>query len=173
MSDLDYLNLLTYVQKAHPGTRNNADLPHPANALVLRRWAIPKNFLNISKDLRVSCTKPHNCVNYEVEGKVNYGIVTQIYEFQNPLNEVEWVLKIIPVHNKYPKDLAASTKFFRKLCYLLKVVVGQLESDTVLLSPTLITSVGAYRKLPPDTFNIPSNGIIVRPVDYDSTLSVL
>lgn len=129
--------------------------------------------MNVSNKLRVSSSKPHNCVKYEVEGKVNYGIVIQIYEFKNPVNQDESVLKIAPVHNLYPKDLDSLTKFFCKLCYLLKVVVGRLETSTVLLSPSLVTSVAAYRKLSPDTFNIPADGIIVRPYDYDSTLSVL
>lgn len=141
--------------------------------IEIPRWAIPRTFLKVGKKILVSGTKPNNSIKYKVGEKDNYAIIEQIYQFKNPIGQVDYVLKVFPVHNRYPKDLHSNTWFFRKLCYLLKVVVGTLDKETTLVSLGVVTGVAAYCLLPHNTFNIPESEIIIRPYDYDLHLSVI
>lgn len=168
----DYKGILYLVREEWPETRHHHDLPHPQDSLVLRRWAVPKAFHQISKKILISVMKPNNCVKYIEAGQTKYGIMAEIYEYKFPENKVKTTLKMFPVTNLYPKDLISTSVFFRKLCFLLKVVVGKVESVPIYVSPSRVSCTAAYRMLPPDSFQIPESGIIIRPYDYDSHLSV-
>ncbi|KAG0139957.1 hypothetical protein CROQUDRAFT_693264 [Cronartium quercuum f. sp. fusiforme G11] len=168
----DYIALLNHVREEFPETRHHHHLPHPKNLLILRCWVIPKPFHQNSQKVLISVMKPNNCIKYTDNGKTKYGIITQIYEYKNPENKVKTMLKILPVTNLYPKDLESASHFFHKLCFLLKVVVGKVKDQHCYISPARVSCAACYRMLLPDTFQILESGIIIRPYDYESHLSM-
>lgn len=172
LEEENYQQLLDYVRKDAPGTRDFRELPHPLNARILQAWAVPKPFYRIAEKLLVSVMKPNNCIKYKEKGKSCYGIINQILEYKDYGSTVNTILRLYPVDNIYRQDSESVTHFFRNLCSLLKVVVGRLEENTVYISPHSVTSFAAYQSLPDDTFSILNRGIIIRTYDYDSHLSV-
>lgn len=171
----EYEALLSFVrvEMSMPEARDCNDLPHPKSALVLRPMAITKPHCRISEKMMISVLKPNNCIKYVKDERTCYGLVQQIYNFKDPMDQWQTVLMINPIQDLYGKDLQSPTRFFRKLCFLLKCVVGKVEATFVYVSPVRVRAMAAYRMLLKDTFSVPEDGIILRPYDYDSQLAIV
>ncbi|KAG0149623.1 hypothetical protein CROQUDRAFT_39610 [Cronartium quercuum f. sp. fusiforme G11] len=169
----EYEILLNFSQGRNNQIRDYRKMPHPPNALVLQPYAIPRSTWRISQKLLLSVMKPHNCVLYKHDGKTKYGIIRQIYEFENVKQKWQMVCLVSPINNLYPKDLESPSCFFRYIIFLLKCVVGKIDKDHVIVPTESIVCVAAYRLLPPDVFGIKDNGIILRPYDYNSQLDIV
>lgn len=146
--------------------------PFPTGAKVLHGWAIPRRSIRCG-DVNVTVVGRENCVVARVRGKLQYGMVKQIYclEDQDKLNQD--VIVLSPIKNVFPKKLNVPTARFRYLLYLFKTVVGQVMTQEVLVvRPADVISVAAYRLLPRDTFGIPSEGIILIPAERAPLLDI-
>lgn len=174
LGEEEYEALLTFVrvELSMTETRDFKNLPHPQTALVLRPMAITKPHHRITDKLLLSVLKPNNCIKYVDDERTCYGLVQQIYDFKDPKDQWQTVLMINPIEDLYGKDLQSPSRFFRKLCFLLKGVVGKIERSFVYVSPVKVRAVAGYRLLPKDTFNILEDGIIIRPYDYNSQLAI-
>ncbi|EGG10472.1 uncharacterized protein MELLADRAFT_103067 [Melampsora larici-populina 98AG31] len=169
----EYELLLDFSQVQDNQIQDYRNLPHPPRARVLQPYAIPRATWRVSKRIVVSVLKPNNCIEYKDEGKTKYGIIRQIYEYQNVKEKWETVLLVSPINNLYPKDLESPSRIFRYLIFLLKCVVGQIDKHHIILPTKSVVCVAAYRLLPTDVFGIKDNGIMLRPYDYNSQLDIV
>ncbi|EGG01735.1 uncharacterized protein MELLADRAFT_110771 [Melampsora larici-populina 98AG31] len=172
LDDEEYEALLSYVQIKSPDARDHRKLPHPPNAKVFQPYVAPTKTWKVSDRVSVSVLKPNNCIEFKQHGKVQYGFVRQIYHFATPEGKWNTVFLVNPINNLFPKDLDSTSKDFRYILFLLKAVVGIVEEEFTYLSPQSVSCVAAYRLLPPHTFGIAEAGIILRPSDYNSQLSI-
>ncbi|MBW0501189.1 hypothetical protein O181_040904 [Austropuccinia psidii MF-1] len=161
-----YDQLLAYVRaRSNQTIRSRHEVPHPMNALILSGTAISKRAWTDSKGRKFSPMQPHNCIMFRHLGLIHYGLITEILEFEHPLGQTELALAVNPIQNCYAKDLTSPTKTFQFFCYLMKVIIGKILDDRYFINIDQIGSLMAYRKLDPDTFQIPNQGIIMVPVD--------
>ncbi|MBW0519669.1 hypothetical protein O181_059384 [Austropuccinia psidii MF-1] len=72
---------------------------------------------------------------------------------------------INPSQNFHAKDLASPTQTFQFLRYMMKLVICQILDTPLFIHPNEIGCLMAYSYLSDDTFNIPSNVIIMVPID--------
>ncbi|MBW0537160.1 hypothetical protein O181_076875 [Austropuccinia psidii MF-1] len=115
---------------------------------------------------------PHNCVQYRFEGHIHYGLIDQIYKYDHPKGTKEHALRIHPIINRFPKDPTSPSKTFQFLCYLMKLVIGECSEHHILISPSQVDSLMAYRYLDPGIFGIHDNGIAMVPDDHLGYLSI-
>ncbi|MBW0529826.1 hypothetical protein O181_069541 [Austropuccinia psidii MF-1] len=132
---------------------------------ILTGRCFSKQSYSVPDGPKVTPMKPHNCVMYRHNNQISYGLITEILQFDHPLGHQDWALAINPIRNCYAKDLNSPTRTFQFLCYMMKVVIGQILDTRLFIHPNEIGCLMAYRYLAYDTFNIPSNGIIMVPVD--------
>ncbi|KAG0142569.1 hypothetical protein CROQUDRAFT_681495, partial [Cronartium quercuum f. sp. fusiforme G11] len=101
-----------------------------------------------------------------------YMMVKNIYVFQSPSGNTEWAVLVRPVKDCFGKDLGSPSRHFRFILYLFHTVVGEIEEDEVFLNPEDITSVAAYRLLPPHTFGLKDGGIMLTSVLFSHSAVV-
>ncbi|KAG0150705.1 hypothetical protein CROQUDRAFT_676435 [Cronartium quercuum f. sp. fusiforme G11] len=169
----EYELLLKFSQGQDNQIRDYCNFPHPPKALGLTPYAIPRGTWRISNRMVVLVMKPNNCIEYKDEGKTKYGIIRQIYEYQNVTDKWETVLLVSPINNLYPKELESPSRIFRYLIFLLKCVVGKIDKNHVIVPTESVVCVASYCLLPPDVFGIKDNGIMLRPYDYNSQLNIV
>jgi hypothetical protein len=144
----------------------------PRGALVLSGLATPIRSVDV-EGLKVTTTKPQNCVVAMVNGIPRYGIVKQIYSFSDHKNEERTVVILSPITNMFPKRFNVPTTRFRYYLYLYKAVVGKVKyEEALVVAPSAIQSVAAYRMLPPKVFGIEKDGIILVPYDHCAALNI-
>ncbi|KNZ56500.1 hypothetical protein VP01_238g7 [Puccinia sorghi] len=84
-----------------------------------------------------------------------------------------YVVILWPITNLFPKRTNIPTSRFRYYIYLYHAVVGQVRyEDAVVVSPSDIQCLAAYRFLPSKTFGIQKNGIILVPYDHQAVLNI-
>ncbi|PLW44072.1 hypothetical protein PCASD_04850 [Puccinia coronata f. sp. avenae] len=116
----------------------------PRGALVLSGLATPIRSVDV-EGLKVTTTKPQNCVVAMVNGIPRYGIVKQIYLFSDHKNEERTVVILSPITNMFPKRFNVPTTRFRYYLYLYKAVVGKVKyEEALVVAPSAIQSVAAY-----------------------------
>lgn len=168
----EYEALLAHVQSEGNNIRDYWVMPHPVGSHVLQPYTIPRAACNISDGLLVSEIKPNNCIKYISGGKRRYGMIRQIYKFASINDTWAKSLLVNPIVDKYPKDLDSPSTHFRFVLFSLKCVLGQINPDFAVLSPSQVKCVAAYRLLPDGTFGIQESGIFLRPCDYNTELEV-
>lgn len=168
----DYEALLVHLQVESEEVRNYWQVPHPPGARILQNDVVPKATLRILEHVSISMIKPNNCIVYKLAGKTYYGLVRQIYQFNNPFRKRENVILVNPIKNLFPKLEQTPSRFFRYILFLHKCVVGQIDEEFVYVLTKKVVNVAAYRLLPTDVFGIDEGEIILRPYDYTSQLDI-
>lgn len=168
----EYVMLLSFSKGQNNQIRDYRQLPHPPNALILQPYANPRALWRVLKNLLLLVMTPNNCIQYKLEGKTKYGLIRQIYIYQDVKGEFKTVCLVSPIHNVYPKELESSSRLFWYVIFLLKCIVGQIEKSRVIVPTESVVCVAAYRLLPPDVFEIKDDGIILQPYDYNSQLDI-
>lgn len=169
----EYEALLAHVQSEGSDVRDYRAMPHPPGSHVLQPYAVPRSVCDITDHLMVSAIKPNNCIKYIAGGKTSYGLIRQIYEFSNPFDRWQTALLVNPISDLYPKDLESPSRHFIFVLFLLKCVLGQVDSEFVLVAPDQVKCVAAYRLLPNGTFGVQESGILLRPCDYNAELDIV
>jgi hypothetical protein len=106
---------------------------------------------------------------YQVGGKYEFGIVQSIFMIN--LEEAEpWII-IHPFENKYTHSRDATDGNFRSILSLLKILAGSIVDTKRVISPKMVNSLCAYRKLGDNVFGLSSNGILICPLNYSSLLN--
>lgn len=164
-----YEHLLTHLKKKHPHVLDYKSLPYPTGGKIFLPFGTPLISVEIPskrRSFRVSPIDPNNCVVYdEKKGKKGYGLVKQIYRYENGLGGVEESVLIEPILEVFGKKVDCPSRNFRYSLHLLGCVVGQSKPGlTVLLSLTEVIATAAYRILPPHTFGLKCGGVILKPV---------
>ncbi|MBW0560972.1 hypothetical protein O181_100687 [Austropuccinia psidii MF-1] len=126
---------------------------------------VSKQSYSVANGPKLTPMKPHNCVMYRHNNQISYGLITKILQFDHPLGHQDWALAINPIQNCYAKDLTSPNQTFQFLCYMMKLIIGQILDTCLFIHPNEIVCLMASHYLAYDTFNIPSNGIIMVPVD--------
>lgn len=164
--------LLGYMQTFDTEIREYRERSHGEERKILQPYAVPRASWRGANGVLVSVMKPNNCIKYMSQGQTVYGVVRQIYEFSNPGGVWETALIVNPIINFYPKLLESSSTHFRYILFLLKSVVGQIDSEFIFVSPDRVECVAAYRLLPKGVFSIQEGGIILRPYDSNAQLEL-
>ncbi|MBW0462576.1 hypothetical protein O181_002291 [Austropuccinia psidii MF-1] len=162
-----YLLLLAHVTETHHGCeiRNAYMLPHPPKYLILRPTATSMVMWMGGNHIKVSPIPPHNCIVFCNGKHIEYGLVQEVLRFNDPLGGSRTSILICGINNTFAKDLNSPRKKFQFLCYMMKVVIGEVSTIKRFISPTKIISNAAYRLLPANTFGIGANGITLTPID--------
>lgn len=164
-----YKKLLNHLKVKHPELRNYYNYPHPAGSKILQPFATPMAKFTIKKSshtIGISAKRPNNCVCYKMEGGLKqYGMITQIYRFENGMGGVQEGALVQPITNKFGIKLNCPSQNFRYYVQLMGCIIGSTVSDlTILIDPAEIISVAAYRILPPHTFGLIDGGIILKTI---------
>lgn len=168
-SESIYDELLTHVKKKNPELLDYRLLPYPAGGKVFLPFGTPTKSVEISSQrasFNISPMDPNNCVMYDKKkGRKGYGLIKQIYRYENPLGGVEEAVLIEPIIEVYGKKVECPSRNFCYSLHLLGCMVGKSKPGiTVLLPLTDILATAAYRILPPHTFGLKDGGITLKPV---------
>ncbi|KAH9471668.1 hypothetical protein Pst134EA_033299 [Puccinia striiformis f. sp. tritici] len=173
LTDPMYEEIFRYLAREDASSICRRDTcPIPKGRKVLHGYAKPLRSIEC-EGFRVGTMKPMNCVVATINAKRRYGIVKQIYTLEDHNQQQRSFIVLSPITNSFPKKLRVPTSRFRYFLYLYKAVVGQVHPDKVLVvAPSDVVSLAAYRYLPSDTFGIQTNGITLVPCDYTALLDI-
>ncbi|MBW0480007.1 hypothetical protein O181_019722 [Austropuccinia psidii MF-1] len=169
-----YLLLLAHVTETHHGfkIRNAYMLPHTPKCLILRPTATSLAMWMGVNHIKVSPIPPHNCIVFRNGEHIEYGLVQEVLQFNDPLGGSRTSILICGINNRFAKDLNSPRKNFQFLCYMIKVVIGEVSTIKRFISPTKIISNAAYQLLPANTFGIGANGITLTPINKPGHLLI-
>ncbi|KNZ43928.1 hypothetical protein VP01_96g4 [Puccinia sorghi] len=142
-----------------------------------RHWVLSPDVFPIQSiacnGLEVGSMRPRNCVVAMVAGKTVYGLVRQCYQYENAGGQLVEFLVVETITNRYPKATeGVLTRPFRYLLFLFGTVVGVVEENEMVIWPSQVTCLAAYRMLGAGVFMIPENGIALVPRAYDAFLNI-
>ncbi|MBW0464802.1 hypothetical protein O181_004517 [Austropuccinia psidii MF-1] len=139
------------------------NFPHPLGSFILSRlaWQIPFTKYD---DKRVSTMPPNNVIFYKCSGHLDDGMVKGIFELQGASGKKEVVIhldQISPIFRQQTYKPGELPYYVQ----LLGVVVGQfgISNNGLMIRPSQVQGNAAYHHLPPESFGIFCNGIIVCP----------
>jgi hypothetical protein len=133
-----YTKVFEFIAREDPLViwRNAAKIPR--GGLVFSGLATPIRLVDV-EGLKVTTTRPQNCVVATVNGMPWYGIVKQIYSFFDHRNEERTLVILSPITNMYLKHFNVPTTRFRYYLYLYKAVVGKIEyHEALVVAPSSI-----------------------------------
>lgn len=111
-----YTELLEHLRKRHPEVQDYRSTPHPLGTKTLLPFATPISSVWITtqpKDFNISPIPPNNCITFKKQGQKNsYGLVKQIYWFENGLGGVEEAVLIEPIIEVYGKKVECPSRNF-------------------------------------------------------------
>ncbi|MBW0506790.1 hypothetical protein O181_046505 [Austropuccinia psidii MF-1] len=149
-----------------------SEWPHPEGLIVLSQAGYSIHSWKGPNDLKIIPMPPHNCIQYNHNGVIQYALVNQIYKYSLQNGKAEFSISINPILNIFAKDPTRPSKSFQFLCYLVKLVIGQKLPQISLVSPSQITNLMAYCLLDPGTFGIQDNLIAMVPFDHLGYLAI-
>ncbi|MBW0515113.1 hypothetical protein O181_054828 [Austropuccinia psidii MF-1] len=114
----------------------------PIQSLYVRPYAISKGPILLCRcvlkqsyydanGLKLTTMKPHN-------NQISYVLITGILEFDQHLGHQDWALVINPIQSFHAKDLNSPTQTFQLLCYMVKIIVGQILDNHLFIHPNEI-----------------------------------
>lgn len=118
-----YTDLLEHLQIKHPELqdyRTAGNLPGTKRFLPFATPIMSVQIPSQPKKFNVSPTKPNNCLVFKKAGrKKGYGLVKQIYRFENGVGGVEEAILIEPIIESFGKMVDCPSRNF---CYSLHLM---------------------------------------------------
>ncbi|KNZ58948.1 hypothetical protein VP01_1828g6 [Puccinia sorghi] len=172
LTDQMYGEIYNYLVKTDPSVIHREATGRRREERVAHGSAIPLRSIQCD-GFKVATTKPDNCVVAMIEGKVRYGIVKQLYQLEDRHHEGKKVIVLSPIANLFPRKFNIPTSRFRYYLYLYKCVVGRVDYNKALIvSPSDVVSLAAYRFVPSGTFGIKKDGLMLVPYDHQALLDI-
>ncbi|KAI7953077.1 hypothetical protein MJO29_008708 [Puccinia striiformis f. sp. tritici] len=160
-----YIALLAKLQSKDPALQHYQHVPHPDGSCVATPYAMEDDAFESASGLYVSKTNQNRLVACHKHGQTWYGWVTHVYrlpEFNGRILVAVEVLQDACLGGA----MVINDSFLQTLDGLeLKVV--QEDSGYVLLDPSELIAVCAYRHLPAWTFKYHLPLIVLRHIPHD------
>ncbi|KAI9628018.1 hypothetical protein KEM48_011865 [Puccinia striiformis f. sp. tritici PST-130] len=160
-----YIALLRKLQSEDPALQHYQHIPHPDGSRVATPYAIEEDAFESASGLYVSKTKQNRLVAYHKHSQTWYGWVTHVYRLPEFNGRILVAVKALQ-DACLGGTMVISDSFLQTLEGLELKVVRE-DTGYILLDPSELIAVCAYRHLPAWTFKYHLPLIVLRQIPHD------